>query len=98
LQDSVRQRHRMWRLSSLFFPHNLHFICSSNSSLYKWPLRDTWSGRSPMSILSLSLFIANRSLALLGWGHFISYLDQRQSLASEAQVPPLQQVFDDFSF
>jgi hypothetical protein len=45
--------------------------------LYKCALRLVWPVNSPTAALSLNLFLARSSLALLGTGYLISTLDCR---------------------
>jgi hypothetical protein len=77
LQAKTGQSHRMCTLSSFSYPHSRHSCPSVYPSLYKCALRLVWPVHSPTAVLSLDLFMARSSLALLGKRYLISTLDCR---------------------
>jgi hypothetical protein len=77
LHARTGQSHTMCILSSLLYPHSRHSCPSMYPSLYKCALRLVWPVNSPTAVLSLNLFMARSSLALLGRGYLISTLDCR---------------------
>jgi hypothetical protein len=65
---------------SLSYPHSRHSCLSVCQSLYKCAVRHVWHVNSPTAALSLNLFMARSSLALLGRRYLISTLDCQQSV------------------
>ena len=68
LQAKTGQSYTMCKLSSLSCPHSRHSCLSVCPSLCKCALRLVWPVNSPTAALSLDLFMARSSLALLGRG------------------------------
>jgi len=82
LQESAGQRHGMWRLSSLFSPHNLYSFCSTNSNLYKWPLRDTLRSSQFVFLHCQQIFsFVGLDISLAVWTSGSSWFSSRSSSA-----------------
>jgi hypothetical protein len=77
LQAKKGQSHTMCTLSSFSYPHSQHSCASVCPSLCRCALRLVWSVNSPTAVLSLYLFMARSSLAVLGREYLISTLDCR---------------------
>jgi hypothetical protein len=89
LQAKTGQSHTMCTLSSFSYPHSQHSCLSVCPSLCKCALRLVWPVNSPTAALSLNLFMARNSLALLGRRYLIKTLDCRYPVQVEPCLVPL---------